>query len=61
MKTYTKPSVEAIELHIENDIALVIGSATGSGTVGGSNGGWTREGGWSSENWSEIEDEEDFE
>lgn len=58
MKTYTKPSVKAIELHVENDIALVIGSATGAGTVNDQTGGWTREGGWSSENWSEAE--EDF-
>ena len=57
MKTYTKPSVKAIELHVENDIALVIGSATGD-TVSGDDAGWTRDGGWSSENWTEAEDEE---
>ena len=57
MKTYTKPSVKAIELHVENDIALVIGSATND-TVSGDDAGWTREGGWSSENWTDVEDEE---
>ena len=58
MKTYTKPSVKAIELHVENDIALVIGSATNAGEVSGNDAGWTREGGWSSENWTDVEDEE---
>ena len=62
MKTYTKPSTEAIQLSLENQVALVIGSADGAPTIGGDDAGWTREmgGGWSSENWSDVEDEEEY-
>lgn len=58
MKTYTKPSVEAIQLSLENRVALVIGSADSAPTIGGGDAGWTREkGGWSSEDWAEVEEE----
>ena len=57
MKTYTKPSVEAIQLSLENRVALVIGSADSASTIGGDDAGWTREkGGWSSEDWAEVEE-----
>ena len=56
MKKYTMPSVKV--MHIENHELLCTSLPIDSSEV--VTGGWTREsGGWSSENWSEIEDEEE--
>lgn len=58
-KTYIHPQTWAVELETSNIIALSLGVDTsGSQTLDGESDWLSREGGWSSENWSEAE--EDF-
>ena len=56
-QTYFAPSTEVVNLNTENSLMLNV-SVDPSTSVGGSGdtgpGQLTREGGWSSENWSEI-------
>ena len=49
MKTYIKPTAEVIKLHIEHEVALVIGSNKGGKTVSGVDAGWTRRRMWDEE------------
>ena len=61
-QTYFAPSTAVVNINTASVLMLSLSVDTDPGTTvgGGGNdpGQLTREGGWSSENWSEIEDEE---
>ena len=61
-KTYFAPSTVTVNLKTQSMLMLSLQDP--SVTVGGSGdtgpGQLTREGGWSSENWSDMEDEEEL-
>ena len=61
-KTYFAPSTVTVSLNTQ--AMLMLSLQDPSVTVGGSGdtgpGQLTREGGWSSENWSDMEDEEEL-
>lgn len=59
-KTYIHPQTWAVRLEMTEMLALSLGVDNGSGgSLGGEDDWLTREGGWSSDDWGELEDEED--
>ena len=60
-KTYFAPATKAVNLNTEDSLMLTLsvqdpGTEVGAG--GNDPGQLTRDGGWSSENWTDVEDEE---
>ena len=60
-KTYFAPATKVVNLSTEDSLMLTLSVQDPGTTVGGGNndpGQLTRDGGWSSENWTDVEDEE---
>lgn len=60
-KTYQTPSVTEVKLEMNSSVMLSISGTEVGGSGDTGPGQLTREyGGWSSENWSDVEDEEEY-
>ena len=61
-KTYFAPATKVVNLSTEDSLMLTLSVQDSNTTVGSDPnadpGQLTRDGGWSSENWTDVEDEE---